>query len=381
MQQDIWDAPKRDRMRWMGDLHVSGETIDNAFLDRFLMEQTMKKLRDDAQGTKPVDQLPNGHVNGIPGYSCAWIAGLADFYRHTGDLAYVKSQRHQIVKMIDYLKGELDDDGVFANKHGAWTFVDWSADFDKNTPEARAATHYFFAYAAKEAAFLLKACGDFSDAGECLQLAGKLTQAAQDHLVTNGTFGLRRQGNAMAVYSGVAKPSQYGTIYRRYFAPGDFSWRQIATPYYNNYVIFAMSEMGHTKEAMNFVRSYWGEMAREGATSFWEGYDPSWPRQDFHKHLQADDGTGFFVSLCHGWSSGVTSWLTERVLGVRSTGGGFATCTIAPDLGDLAWASGTVPTPHGPIRVRASKDVLDIQVPPGVKPNVVFQGRVVIHRS
>ena len=35
MQEDIWDAPKRDRARWMGDLHVSGAVINLAFADRF----------------------------------------------------------------------------------------------------------------------------------------------------------------------------------------------------------------------------------------------------------------------------------------------------------------------------------------------------------
>ena len=33
MQEDIWDAPKRDRARWMGDLHVSGEVINVVFAD------------------------------------------------------------------------------------------------------------------------------------------------------------------------------------------------------------------------------------------------------------------------------------------------------------------------------------------------------------
>ena len=78
MQEDIWDAPKRDRARWVGDLHVSGEVINNVFADKFLMEQTLTRLRDDAG---------NGHVNGIPGYSCAWICALADFHRHLGDYA------------------------------------------------------------------------------------------------------------------------------------------------------------------------------------------------------------------------------------------------------------------------------------------------------
>ena len=77
---------------------------------------------------------------------------------------------------------------------------------------------------------------------------------------------------------------------------------------------------------------------------------------DFHAHLSADDNIGYFVSLCHGWSSGPTSWLTERVLGIRPTSGGFKTADIAPDLGDLSWAEGDVPTPRGLIHERASMD-------------------------
>ena len=50
------------------------------------MQQTMDRLREEA-GT-PM----HGHVNGIPGYSCAWVGGQADLYRHTGDLAYLKKQ-------------------------------------------------------------------------------------------------------------------------------------------------------------------------------------------------------------------------------------------------------------------------------------------------
>jgi alpha-L-rhamnosidase len=111
-------------------------------------------------------------------------------------------------------------------------------------------------------------------------------------------------------------------------------------------------------------------MIDEGATSFWEGYDPSWPKTDFHAHLQADDGTGYFVSLAHGWSSGPTVWLTEQILGVRPEEAGFRVAAIRPDLAGLEWASGTVPTPSGPIRVRyEAHDAgmsAEIELPSGV---------------
>jgi alpha-L-rhamnosidase len=46
------------------------------------------------------------------------------------------------------------------------------------------------------------------------------------------------------------------------------------------------------------------------------------------------------------------------VLGVRPVTPGYATWTVAPQLGNLRWAQGAVPTPHGPIAVawrRAAK--------------------------
>jgi len=370
MQEDIWDAPKRDRARWMGDLHISGEVINNAFLDTFLMEQTMDRLRKEAQGSSPESALPAGNVNGIPGYSCAWIAGLADFYRHVGDFEYLKKQHVRLINMLEFLKTELGDDGVFANKHGQWPFVDWAPEFNGNTPQARATTHLFLVKAAHEATFLLKELGDSDNAAKYDAWANELSQVAQQKLVDeSGTFGDRRQENAMAVYSGVATASQISTIYREVLRPGSAAWNYVATPYYNNYILDAITQCGHMGDAMGFVRSYWGGMLAEGATSWWEGYDPSWPKKNFHANLQADNGTGFFVSLSHGWSAGPTNWLTERVLGVKSTGRGFRTFVIIPNLGDLSWASGTVPTPSGPIKVRvdhmANRYRLHITAPTG----------------
>src|SRR6185437_15415514 len=79
-----------------------------------------------------------------------------------------------------------------------------------------------------------------------------------------------------------------------------------------------------------------------------------------------------------GWSAGATNFLTERVLGVRSTGPGFATVDIQPDLGDLQWASGVVPTPHGPLSVRCRRDgarlVLDADIPTGVRASITLPG-------
>ncbi|BDI29060.1 hypothetical protein CCAX7_11110 [Capsulimonas corticalis] len=389
MQEDIWDAPKRDRARWIGDLHVSGEVINNVFADKFLMEQTMTRLRDDVQGGRPNTELPNNHVNTIPGYSCSWICTLADFHRHLGDYAYLKSQHDALISLLEYMRGELDERGLFANKLGKWPFVDWSPEFDGDHPMARATTHLFYVKAAREAAFLLREMNDAPSAAKYDAWADTLTAAARQYLpdAATDTYGNRLQENAMAVYSDVATPAQQTAIYSKVLTPDSPSWDKsgallgnnpVLSPYYGNYIIAAMSQTGHNADTLRVLRDYWGGMLAEGATTFWEGYDPKLPKEHFHQFLQADNITGMNASLCHGWSAGPTNLLTERILGVSPTSGGFQTAEIIPDLGDLTWAEGAVPTPHGLLRVRAARAAsqltVTVTVPQGVSATVGVPG-------
>jgi alpha-L-rhamnosidase len=367
MQDAIWDAPKRDRGPWMGDLDVSGDVIDNVFADQFLMKNTMDRLI--AQAGNP----PTNEVNGIPGYSAFWVMGQADFYRHIGDKKYLRSIHDPLIRLLDYMAGELNDQNLFANTRNAWPFVDWSPEFDKDTPEARQATQFEFYKAFSEGAWLLDEAGDARAGEKYRSRAAAMREAAQQALVdkSTGTFGSRWQANAMAVYSGVADAQQTSAIWERVLSqPSQF----MITPYYNYYVISAMAEEGHRREALDWIRKYWGGMIEEGATSFWEGYDPSWPKQDYHAHLQADDGEGYFVSLAHGWSSGATAWLMEQILGIRPTGAGFSQARIRPDLAGLEWARGTIPAPSGPIHVEyeTANAGLDAQIdlPDGVNARV-----------
>lgn len=64
---------------------------------------------------------------------------------------------------------------------------------------------------------------------------------------------------------------------------------------------------------------------------------------------------GFRHSLCHGWASGPTSWLSEYVLGVQVVEPGCRVVRITPHLGDLEWVEGTFPTPYGVITIRHEK--------------------------
>jgi hypothetical protein len=352
----------------MGDTDVSGRVIEDVFGERPLMEDTLDRLI----GPAPVEQ----HVNGIPGYSSFWFTGVADYYRHTGDKQFLEREHERMLQLLNFVDKEFDERSIYANKTKVWLYVDWSPELNGDTPETRRATTLEFERAYREAAFMLLELGDSANADKYEARAKEIQAAAQKYLLdpATGAFGPRWQTNAAAVISGTAMPDQYNAIWKNVLSQvgnGDTrGW--IISPYYNYYVIRAMAEMGHRDAALKWIRQYWGGMVNEGATSFWEGYDPSWYREDFHASLQADNRSGYFVSLAHGWSAGPTAWLMEQVLGIQPTGAGYSTVDIRPDLVDLDWARGGEPTPHGLLKVDAKKGgPIVIDVPEGVKARVL----------
>jgi len=389
MQKQIWDGPKRDRALWMGDLQISGQTINNVFLDHLLMQLSMTQVRLEAQGKRPADALPISYVNKLPGYSNSWICGLTDYYLHTGALQYIKSQHQLLLSMLRYMKLGFNKDHLFVNKLKAhWNFVDWAPQLiaAPDTPQANTATDLYTCWAVRRAVFLLRVMGDQANAARYARWDRKLISAARKYLANpdTHTFTNIRQVNAMAIDSHVADLQQRRAIYARILGPNRPSWNQVATPYYNNFVIFALSHLGHYRQALKFIRYYWGGMIHEGATTFWEKYDPSWPKKHFHRYLNNNGSPGsnltwnYLISLCHGWSSGVTNWLTDYILGVKPLGGGFSRVSIAPHLCGLTWVSGRVPTPRGAIivkvRKKSNREILIVMLPKAVQAIVTVPG-------
>jgi hypothetical protein len=375
MQDDIWDAPKRDRGRWMGDTDVSGRVIDDVFADQFLIEDTLTRLI----GPLPIKE----HVNGIPGYSSYWFTELEHYYLHTGRKEYLASMHDRIVGLLQFMDQDFDAQNNFINHTKEWLYVDWSLDLNGATAETRAATTLEYVRAYRAGVRLLQELGDTQNAAHFTQRADELTRTSQAAQFANGSFGPRWQTNAMAIISGVATPDQYGSIWQNVLSNvGKPTWRpDVITPYYGSYVLDAMARTGHRDAALAWIREYWGGMIKEGATSFWEAYDPAWPKDNPHVDLQADDTAGYRISLAHGWSSAPAWWLMEQVLGIYPTAAGFKETTIRPDLADLDWARGAEPTPHGLLKVDLRKEGKGkeshglralIDIPEGIEAAVLF---------
>ena len=90
----------------------------------------------------------------------------------------------------------------------------------------------------------------------------------------------------------------------------------------------------------------------------WNGGQPELPDPSrFNIHADGGDHCyiGLRASLCHGWASGPTAWLSEHVLGIQVMEPGLKTVRIRPNLGNLKFAEGTFPTPYGEIYVKHTR--------------------------
>jgi hypothetical protein len=375
MQDGVWDAPKRDRGWWVGDLDASTAAIDAVFADNRLLNETLTHL-----------QPPAGkHVNGIPSYSGLWIETVASIYRRDGDRRQLEARRKELHTLLEKLASELEPDGSFVNRKHRWLFVDWSPQMFAYDDAAQLGTAMEIARALNDGAWMMEELGDRQAAAQykeraelCLaNLRTRLKQIPPEEAA-------RWQLSAMTVLSGTAQKGDFPALWQNSLRTieADDKQTQPISPYFNWYLLEALTRMDHRQQALDWLRRYWGGMLDEGATSFWESYDLNWPKTDPHQYLQADGKTGFFVSLAHGWSAGPAAWLEENVLGVRALSPGYRQVEIRPDLLGLQWAKGRVPTPQGAIAVDVQADATTIELPAGVQARVLAataSGKVLVN--
>jgi alpha-L-rhamnosidase len=112
------------------------------------------------------------------------------------------------------------------------------------------------------------------------------------------------------------------------------------SPFISSTELLARLSVGDTNGALNLMRRTWGEMLTKGPGTLWESM-----------RLDGVPKSGG-ISLAHGWAGGPVPALSGYVLGIRPTAPGYRHWIIAPQPGNLHFAQGDAPTPHGPISSR-----------------------------
>ncbi len=343
MQDLVWDGIKRDRLAWIGDLHPETMVICNVFGRQRVVEETLDYVRDHWP-------LPEW-MHGISSYSMWWVLVHHAWHRFHGDAGYLRKQRDYLLPLLKHLRTHIAEDGREQLTGGR--FLDWPSSEDPGAIHVGLQALMTMTMAAGA-----ELC-DLLDADEekaaCQLAAEQLRRYAPPP-------SPRKVANAMLVLAGLADAEKTN---RETLAANPLS--DLST-FYGYYVLQARALAGDYTGALDVIRKYWGAMLDCGATTFWEDFQLEWTENAGRidelvppgkKDLHADFGNycykGLRHSFCHGWAGGPAAWLIEHVLGLAPVEPGCASVRVRPHLGDLEYASGSMATPFGPVKVQHRK--------------------------
>ena len=377
------DCPTREQQAWVGDsvVHQMVHLVTNT---DWRLAWHYLTLSDSPRydGILPMTVVGPSEAAGgmtIPDWSLHWVHGVYNLYRFTGDrlavLAYMPSvarvlrwfvpfqnRQGQIQDMIEWALidwSAVSVSGISSIYTAIWArglreFAEISAWLGDNTSKEWAEGLYAKAKAGFEM-FWDEARGSYIDhivdgeqRPEMSQLAGALAVVA----------GLAPQERWQRIINTITDPQKV-TIRTWMFDetnPGGFpDMNAPRKPTWDaqNQVVLAepfMSYVVHDAVAAAGLAGRLPELSRRWSMFLADGYDTI--GEDWHHGTHV-----------HGWSCTPTKDMIFYVLGVTPAEPGYTAARVAPNLGDLQWAEGKVPTPFGLIAVRAEPGKLLVDSP------------------
>ncbi|HEX3478389.1 MAG TPA: alpha-L-rhamnosidase C-terminal domain-containing protein [Kofleriaceae bacterium] len=369
-QPVVFDGAKRDRAIWSGDLMVTDPVAllsigsNSVPFIKGAIDSILNLQASSGRLTSAVGFRGCGAFDFATTYSAYSAIIAIQYYRYSGDTAYVRSLLSKLEAATAFHATRVDANGLVAtNDPDYW-----------QTSQSGEVTEYSLAY--------------YELLQNMIWLEGKIGTAAKVTEYTNKATALRNAINARlfnasagvyvhtntrtnvfpldanmnAVRLGVATadrvPGILNFFRNNWQAHGD----QISQP-----APSMADPSGHTIEPLNNTWEVMARFASEDTANAIELLRRLWG-------VQVDPNSGFYTgtfwefvnsqglpsrafdSLAHAWGAGPTQVLIESVLGVSPVDARYAVWQVKPHPGSVAWAEGQVPVGTGSLAVRWAQD-------------------------
>ncbi len=285
----------------------------------------------------------------IPIFSFHWVGAVADHYLYSGRLSLYHRFAPVIEAMLTGALSRCDPaSGLYLPPVGAdyWPYYEWTRGLagDGEKPLLHALHQLALHEALRCWSTLLRADGRDPSTWE--------VAAASLRKRFDATFWDEEEG----AYTSYAPEDRsfheavqvcalregVGTPERRARLVATLQQERFPAMMLAGHYLFLDALLEHAPEALPWfaarVEARWMPMALSGTTTLWETEAGS---ADFY----------YAGSLCHGWNALPVFYHQAVILGVQALTPGFATFRVRVYPERYAHASGTIPTPHGPITV------------------------------
>jgi alpha-L-rhamnosidase len=365
------DTPYYEQLQYVGDTRLEAlVSLYNSGDER--LARNAVQLFDQSRLSEGLtaSRYPSRVRQTIPPFSLWWVAMVHDYWMLRDEQEFVQSMVPGTRTVLDWFARHVDETGM-VGPIPWWGFLDWNPQYVmgmapgvKNSQSTAITLQY--AYSLQRAAELEQELGLPALAAHYRQQADALIAATRAHAwdAERGLFAdtperesYSQHANALAVLTGAVPPEQQAELMARVLDDPDLL---LATYYFRFYVDEAMREAGLADRYLERLEP-WREMLAMGLTTTPENPEPT--RSD-----------------SHAWAAHPNYHLLATVLGVRPGSAGFRTVEIAPALGELEQAEGTIPHPLGAIEVALERHAdggisSDITLPAGLAGSFVWYGQ------
>lgn len=377
------DCPWRERLFFINDFVVENRTALQLSGDTRLLRHAYRMIFSEADenGIIPC-VIPNTTSmlvsHGFPkdttwGYilsaNLTLPLSLCEYYLYTGDAGLVRDGYALLLKMMRTFRQWKNARGILelpGRYCGINNFFDWSFELNgcQIPSSGSSLMNYLYIIALKAMAILKIPAGDnrsdFAEEISAMQTAtwrefydeeNEFLRDCREYVVNQQDLdlcGVPNLGRAEIRSSRIAhalalladeereqsdlKILEENLLSERNFTPELF---------YGSFILLAMKKHGLYREALDYIRRFWGPMLDSGTSTLWEN----------GVYSSGKAGFGGSASLCHGFSTSPVDFLQTVLLGVFPVRPGFAEFQFDPVPCGLSFAHGMVPTPHGTIRV------------------------------
>jgi hypothetical protein len=336
------DCPYYEQLMYLGDTRIEALTTYIVSRDSRLPRKALQ-LFDASRlpGGLTQSRYPSRVQQVIPPFSLWWVAMIHDFALWRDDRTFVASLVPGARGVIDAFLRHQNDEGLIKALPG-WNFADWVPDWPCGIPPdgdtgVSSVINWHFVLTLRHLADLEDYLGENELAARYRRLAAQFAERITG-VFWNESRGLfaddashtrfSEHAQCLAILSGRLDTARCERV-----ATGLLRDETLArtTIYFMHYLFETYRVIGRG-DALLARLGLWFDLARLGARTTFEEPEPS--RSD-----------------CHAWGSHPLYHYFASILGIRPGDMGFRAVTIAPQLGSLTRAGGTLVHPLGKIEV------------------------------
>lgn len=370
------DCPYYEQLQYLGDTRlqmlISYYNAGNDTLAR--------KAICDIDNSRLAEGITEGRYpaygdNIISPFALMWIGMLHDYYMYRPDSSFVQAHLPGMRQVLSFFSSNCQADGSLKDLP-YWNFVDWVEHQrqwkmgvpPKGTDGCSAVLDLLLLRAYQWANMLEAHLGNKGMAEEYGQKAKQLAatiqrkywdEGRQLYADTSDKHYFSQHANALAILTGLIKGDKAREVAQRMIAGTDMAEASI---YFKYYVNRSLTVAGLGDDYLNHL-DIWRDYMKLGMTTWGEDSKLTNTRSD-----------------CHAWSASPNIEFFRTVLGIDTDAPGFSHVRIAPHLGSLSHAEGSIPHTLGIISVsyKLSKDKLHavIDLPQGLSGTFVWKGNI-----